>query len=72
MRHVQARFANLLRQRHVAVDDGGFGGRRHTAQPQAETRRPGVHGAIFSEARIFGVLHHRKIQLRTEAQTPCA
>ena len=68
MRHVQARFANLLRERHVAIDDGRFGGRRHAAQSQTETRRSRVHRAILGDARIFRVLHHRKIQLGAEAQ----
>ena len=34
MRHVQARFANLLRKIDVAVHNARFGGSRHAAQPQ--------------------------------------
>ena len=38
------------------------------AQAEAEAGGAGVHGAVFGDARIFGVLHHGKIQLRAQAQ----
>jgi hypothetical protein len=68
MRDVQARFANLLRQIHVAVDDGGFGGASIGAQAETKTGWPGVHRAILGHPRVFGVLYDREIQLRAEAQ----
>ena len=69
MSDVQARFANLLRERDVAVDDGGFGSRRHGAQAETKAGGASVHRAVFGQARVFRVLHDGKIQLRTETQS---
>src|SRR6202035_5416087 len=38
------------------------------AQSETKARRTFVHGAVFRDARIFGVLHDRKIQLRAETK----
>ena len=68
MRYVQAGVGNVHGELHVALHNRRFRSRRHAAQSQAERTRPRVHAAILGHARVFGVLHHRKIQLSAENQ----
>src|SRR5579864_1390542 len=69
MSHVQARFANLQRERDIAVHDAGFGCGGHGAQAQPKTGGTSMHRSVFGESRIFRVLYHRKIQLRAKAES---
>ena len=69
MGHVQARFANLLGERDIAVDDARFGRRRHAAQAQPKAGGPEVHRTVLGESRVLCVLHHGKIQFRAQTQS---
>ena len=65
---VQARFANLLRESNVAIHDARFSSRRHSTQPETKAGGAFVHGSVFGEARILGMLHHRQVQFSAESQ----
>ena len=66
---VQAGVRNLHCELQVALHNRGFGGSGHAAQSEAERARAGVHRAVFSHARIFGMLHDREIQLSAQQQS---
>src|SRR5205807_7641712 len=69
VRHVQTRVPDLLRKRDVTVDNESFRGCRHATQTETEAGGAGVHGAVFGDAGIFGVLHYGKVQLGPEPQS---
>ena len=68
MRHMQSRFANLLRQCDVALHNACLGAGRHSSQSQAEARGPRMHRAVLRETRILGMLHNREVELGAETQ----
>src|SRR6202011_2784912 len=70
MRHMQARAGNPLGKMHVPVNDAGLGDARHGPQTKTEAGGTFMHGTVFREARIFGVLHDGQVQVGSEQQSP--
>ena len=70
MRHMQARAGNPLRKIHIPVNHAGLGDARHGAQTKTETGTTFMHGTVFGEARIFGVLHDGQVQVSSQQQSP--
>jgi len=68
MRYVQAGVGNVHGELHVALHNRRFRSRPSCRAIPSERTRPRVHAAILGHARVFGVLHHRKIQLSAENQ----